>query len=60
LVLSCGVILSTHLLSEAQAVCDRVVILDEGAVMADQWTRPSGTPGGLEEAFFRALGGNPT
>jgi ABC-2 type transport system ATP-binding protein len=60
LALSCGVILSTHLLAEAQAVCDRVVILDEGAVVADTLTRPSGTPGGLEEAFFRALGGNPT
>jgi len=31
-----AVLFSTHLLAEAQAVCDRVVILDRGAVVADR------------------------
>jgi len=30
------VLFSTHLLAEAQAVCDRVVILDRGIVVADR------------------------
>ena len=29
------VILSTHILSEAQAVCDRMVIIDQGRIVAD-------------------------
>jgi ABC-2 type transport system ATP-binding protein len=33
---SSAVLFSTHLLAEAQAVCDRVVILDQGTVVADR------------------------
>src|SRR5581483_4040766 len=33
---SSAVLFSTHLLAEAQAVCDRVVILDQGVVVADR------------------------
>lgn len=32
------VILSTHILSEAQAVCDRIIIIDKGSVIADAKT----------------------
>lgn len=39
------VILSTHILSEVQATCDRVVIVNEGAIVAD------GTPGQLQQEF---------
>ena len=33
------IILSTHILSEVQAVCDRIVIINEGRVIADQKTQ---------------------
>ena len=32
------VILSTHILSEVQAVCDRIVIINEGKIIADEKT----------------------
>ncbi|HEX9828661.1 MAG TPA: ATP-binding cassette domain-containing protein, partial [Bacteroidota bacterium] len=39
------VILSTHILSEVQATCDRVIIINEGAIVAD------GTPEKLQQEF---------
>ncbi|HEY4613094.1 MAG TPA: ATP-binding cassette domain-containing protein [Bacteroidota bacterium] len=39
------VILSTHILSEVQATCDRVVIINEGTIVAD------GTPEKLQQEF---------
>ena len=33
------IILSTHILSEVQAVCDRIVVINEGKVIADQKTQ---------------------
>ncbi|MFN0158662.1 MAG: ATP-binding cassette domain-containing protein [Bacteroidota bacterium] len=39
------VILSTHILSEVQATCDRVLIINEGKIVAD------GTPGQLQQDF---------
>ena len=39
------VILSTHILSEVQATCDRVIIINEGKIAAD------GTPEKLQEQF---------
>jgi ABC-2 type transport system ATP-binding protein len=39
------VILSTHILSEVQATCDRVLIINEGAIVAD------GTPEQLQRQF---------
>ena len=32
------IILSTHILSEVQAVCDRIVVINEGKIIADQKT----------------------
>ena len=32
------VILSTHILSEAQAICDRIIIIDKGTIIADAKT----------------------
>jgi ABC-2 type transport system ATP-binding protein len=39
------VILSTHILSEVQATCDRVLIIHEGKIVAD------GTPAALQQEF---------
>jgi ABC-2 type transport system ATP-binding protein len=39
------VILSTHILSEVQATCDRVVIINDGSIVAD------GTPAQLQQQF---------
>jgi len=39
------VILSTHILSEVQATCDRVIIINEGKIVAD------GTPEKLQQEF---------
>src|SRR3989344_8240940 len=39
------VILSTHILSEVQATCDRVIIINEGSIVAD------GTPDELKQSF---------
>jgi ABC-2 type transport system ATP-binding protein len=39
------VILSTHILSEVQATCDRVIIINEGTIVAD------GTPAQLQQEF---------
>lgn len=39
------VILSTHILSEVQATCDRVIIINEGTIVAD------GTPTQLQKEF---------
>jgi ABC-2 type transport system ATP-binding protein len=48
-----AVLFSTHLLSEAQVTCDRVVILDHGSVVAD---RPAGAAADLESVFLSAVG----
>jgi ABC-2 type transport system ATP-binding protein len=42
------VILSTHILSEVQATCDRVIIVNDGSIVAD------GTPAELQEKFHGA------
>jgi ABC-2 type transport system ATP-binding protein len=48
-----AVLLSTHLLAEAAAVCDRVVVIAKGKVMAEE--RPGAAPD-LEERFLRLVG----
>jgi ABC-2 type transport system ATP-binding protein len=48
-----AVLLSTHLLAEAAAVCDRVVVIAKGAVVAEE--RPGAAPD-LEERFLRLIG----
>jgi ABC-2 type transport system ATP-binding protein len=48
-----AVLLSTHLLAEASAVCDRVVVIVGGRVVAEE--RP-GEAGDLEQRFLRLVG----
>ena len=48
-----AVLLSTHLLAEAAAMCDRVVVIVKGRVMAEE--RP-GEAGDLEARFLRLVG----
>ncbi len=49
-----AVLVSTHLLAEAAAVCDRVVIVVDGAVVAEE--RP-GDAAVLEDRFLRLVAG---
>ena len=51
-----AVLFSTHILAEAQGVCDRVVILDRGSVVA---TRAVGA-GGASRMRVRVSGADPT
>jgi ABC-2 type transport system ATP-binding protein len=56
-----GVLFSTHVLEIAQAICDRIVILDHGTVLAsgtfDALRRRAGLAGsGLEEVFLALTG----
>ncbi|MGH9197050.1 MAG: ABC transporter ATP-binding protein [Acidimicrobiia bacterium] len=48
-----AVLFSTHILSEAASVCDRVVVIVGGRVVAEE--RP-GTSSDLEERFLRLVG----
>jgi ABC-2 type transport system ATP-binding protein len=48
-----AVLLSTHLLAEAAEVCDRVVVIVRGRVVAEE--RPRAAPD-LEERFLRLVG----
>lgn len=50
------VLLSTHILSEVEAVCDRVIIIREGAKVADLATGDSETS--LEDVFAELTGGS--
>jgi ABC-2 type transport system ATP-binding protein len=46
------VILSTHIMQEVEEVCDRVVLIHEGKVAADDTLEAfANRPGGLESAF---------
>ncbi len=46
------VILSTHIMQEVEAMCDRVVLIRKGKIVADGTTAEfAGRPGGLEGAF---------
>lgn len=52
------VMLSTHIMQEVEAVCDRVIILSRGQVVADAPTAELvDSSGGLEEAFRAAVTG---
>lgn len=48
-----AVLVSTHVLAEAAEVCDRVVVIVKGKVVAEE--RPGSTPD-LEERFLRLVG----
>ncbi|WP_455383011.1 ATP-binding cassette domain-containing protein [Salinispira pacifica] len=49
------VILSTHILQEVEAVCDRVLILNEGSIVAEGTTEEIGREMKGEEAFVLEL-----
>ncbi len=53
------VILSTHILSEVEAICDRVILIDRGVVALDE-SLASLTAGGrrLEEVFSQVIAGD--
>ena len=48
-----AVLLSTHLLAEVAAMCDRVVVIVQGRVVADE---PTGDKDDLEARFLRLVG----
>lgn len=47
-----AVLLSTHLLAEAAATCDRVIVISDGAIVADEPVGPD-----LEARFLAAIAG---
>ncbi|MEL7392220.1 MAG: ABC transporter ATP-binding protein [Pseudomonadota bacterium] len=49
-----AIVISTHTLDEVPAMCSRVVVIDQGRVVADQTPEAlaASRPGGLEEAFI--------
>ena len=50
------VILSTHILQEVEAMCDRVVIIKQGQIVADAPIAEFAKKGGLEAAFDQLAG----
>src|SRR5207247_1163162 len=50
------VLLCTHDLQEAEALCDRVIMLDEGRLLADGSPAELAGAGSLEELFMRLTG----
>jgi ABC-2 type transport system ATP-binding protein len=50
---SAAVLLSTHILSEAAEICDRVIVIVRGRIAAEE--RPESAPD-LEERFLRLVG----
>ena len=53
------IILSTHTLSEAEATCDRVVIIDRGKIVADDRTRNLQEARGEAQTIHLGLRGAP-
>lgn len=53
-----AVLLTTHDMAEAEALADRVYIVDRGAVRTEGSVAHLAAEGGLEEAFLRHTGGN--
>ena len=49
------IILSTHILSEAEATCDRIVIIDKGAIVADGTTEMLKMGAGNEKTMYITL-----
>jgi len=49
-----AIVISTHTLDEVPAMCSRVIVIDQGRVVADESpdTLSKSKPGGLEEAFI--------
>ena len=53
------ILLSTHILSEVQAVCSRVILINDGQIILDGSVQDM-SAGGDVEARFRELTGGPT
>ncbi len=53
---SCAILLSTHLLEEVEAICDRVVILSQGRILKEASLAEIDSAGGLKPLFFRLQG----
>jgi len=51
------IVLSTHILSEAEATCDRIVIIDKGRIVADGSTEDLKMGAGRERTITLALTG---
>lgn len=49
------IVLSTHILSEAEATCDRIVIIDKGKIIADDSTEMLKRSAGKEQTVHVAL-----
>jgi len=60
LIKECGkdstVIVSSHILSEIQSVCNRIIVLNEGKLVADDTPENLTDGGSLEEVFLRLIG----
>ncbi len=54
------VILSTHILQEAEAVCERAIIINEGEIVAQGSKEELGTLGKLHERIYVRFEGNPS
>jgi len=53
----CAVLLSTHILSSAEEICDRLVIVRSGRLLAEGSTQALvAQTGSLREAFFDLTG----
>jgi ABC-2 type transport system ATP-binding protein len=57
----CTLLYTTHYMEEAERLCDRVAIMDEGRIVAvgsvEELALAAGTPGGNLEQVFLALTG---
>ncbi len=54
------IILSTHILPEVQAVCDRIVVIDKGRIVADELTKDIGKAVKGTRRFQAKICGDPT
>ncbi len=52
---SCAILLSTHLLEEVEALCNRVVILNAGRILKEASLSEIAQAGGLKAVFFSLL-----
>jgi len=62
LIKECGkestVIVSSHILSEIQSVCNRVIVINEGKLVADESSESLTQGESLEQVFLRLIGVN--
>jgi len=60
LIKECGkdstVIVSSHILSEIQTVCNRIIVINEGKLVADDSSENLTDGGSLEDVFLRLIG----